>query len=59
MNGAGERLREIREQAGLSLTEVARRAGVDVGNLCAVEHGKLPLAVWPGHHARAKRPRLT
>jgi transcriptional regulator with XRE-family HTH domain len=36
----GRRMREIREAAGLSQRELARRAGITPGMLCLVEQGQ-------------------
>lgn len=36
---AGEQLRTLRERAGMSVEEVASRAGVDAGWLDGLEHG--------------------
>jgi transcriptional regulator with XRE-family HTH domain len=43
--GGMNRIREFREQQGLSQVEVARRARVAAQNLSAVERGRL--APWP------------
>ena len=44
------RLRELREQAGLSLTETARAIGLSPSALRGIEAGRAPLT-WP----RARR----
>ena len=36
----GAAVRQLREAAGLSLTELARRAGITKGYLSLIEHGK-------------------
>jgi transcriptional regulator with XRE-family HTH domain len=38
----GHRLRAARQEAGLSLSEVARRAGVGKGSVSELEHGRRP-----------------
>lgn len=42
--GAGRTLQELRKAKGLSLSEVARRAGLNKGILSKVECGKQPVA---------------
>lgn len=38
----GERLREIRREKGLTLREVAERAGIDFTYLSKIENGRIP-----------------
>jgi len=38
----GERLREIRREKGLTLREVAQRAGIDFTYLSKIENGRVP-----------------
>jgi transcriptional regulator with XRE-family HTH domain len=42
MSTYGERLRQRREAAGLSVRELARRSGLDDGYLSRIERGKMP-----------------
>ena len=39
------KVREVREEKGMSQTELARRARMASQNLCAIENGKL--IAWP------------
>jgi len=41
--GSGEKLRELRQEAGKSLREVAARAGLSMQYLCELELGRKPL----------------
>ncbi|GGD25969.1 helix-turn-helix domain-containing protein [Aureimonas glaciei] len=45
MSQFGKRLRELRKQAGLDQAEVARRLGVSVAHLYALECGRAPATV--------------
>ena len=49
----GSRLRGMRQAKGLSLNEVARRAGVSGGNLSRIERGEYPL--WTSYLVRIAR----
>lgn len=42
---SGNRIKEFREKAGLSQTELARRSKIAAQNLSAIERGKLE--AWP------------
>ena len=50
---AGEELRSLREQAGMTIEEVAERAGVDVGWLASIEGGEGTHDVLYSHLGRA------
>lgn len=39
------KVKEMRERAGISQTELSRRVRIGAPNLSAIEHGKL--AAWP------------
>ena len=45
MDAFGKRLRERREQAGLSQAEVSRRTGIIQRDISRLEHGRKP-ALW-------------
>lgn len=45
--GFGERLRELRRQAGLSQTKLANRVGVSNGYICDLERGRRGVPTGP------------
>lgn len=49
----GNRIKEFREQAGLSQVELSRRARIASPNLSAIEHGQR--VAWPKARRRLAR----